>query len=90
MPVLEIHYTDTRDLVTKLRTALNEHEEWVTTVQLQHRYGLTRLTLFQRLARWEDDKVLTLDKTTAVRGRSGRVRLIKMTPQLRALMENLR
>ncbi len=83
-----IEYRAKSDLVAKLRTALNEHEEWIAPGMLAHRYLLTPTAMFMRLARWQRDGVIAFtDDDTVRRGPSGRMLLLKLTPELRALME---
>ncbi len=87
MKKLEIYYRDDVDLKRQLRKELLDLEEWMTPKQLHVRYGITSPTLTMRLQRWESGGIVEIE---AKRGATGRIRMLKLTPELRALMEGLR
>lgn len=81
----ELEYHSPDDLVNKLRAALLEREEWITVKRLRARYGVDATAMSQRLSRWG---ALGLH-VEALRGETGRIRMLKLTPELRAMMEGM-
>ncbi len=87
METFSIHYENKADLLRQLRSALIEREEWITPKELGNRYKVMSQTLTQRLTRWEKEGLVEL---VAQCGATGRIKLLKLTPELRALMDSMK
>ncbi len=92
MTTLTIHYKNRADLLTQLDSIYLENRTWLTCKELRYRYKLSSSsTMTHRLIRWQAQGKLKLDSPQSVkRGPTGRILSLKLTPQLKSLMEGLK
>jgi hypothetical protein len=84
--LFSLEYETDDDLVAQLRKAIIEREEWLTPKQVRTRYNLHSATLTRRLQRWQKQGLIDLDANSVMRGPTGRILKIKITPEIRREM----